>query len=161
MKKNDTAFYKIKVGAVSLLLCGLFTVFAVGCSSNDGGNPDESENSLLSDDQSNNADFEPGTSVSKITFPSMSPSTNHTGSFGNGRPTETKPAPEGGKITIGELEIIPITRPDSTEPPESSTDEAAEDTRFNIELPRGTLSTKDSFDIVDDTTATEVYGFNG
>ena len=160
MKKNDTALYKLKVAAVSVLLCGLFTVFAVGCSSNDGGKPDESENNLLSDDRSNNAVFEPGTSISKITFPPMLPSTDHTGSFGNGRPTETKPAPEAGKITIGELEIIPITRPDPTEPPESSA-AAADDTRLDIDLPRVTLNPNDSFDIVDDTTATEVYGFNG
>ena len=161
MRKNDTALYKIKVGAVSVLLCGLFTVFAVGCSSNDGGSPDETENTSLSDSQSKNANFEPGTAISKITFPTMPPSSDHTGTFGNGRPTETKPVPEGNKITIGELEIIPITRPDPAEPPESSTAAAADDTKFNIELPKGTLNTEGFFDIVDDTTATMVYGFNG
>lgn len=164
MRKNDTALYKIKVGAVSVLLCGLFTVFAVGCSSNNEGDPDETENTSLSDSRSKSINFEPVvTSISKMTLPAISPSGDYTGAFNGGRPTETKPAPEGNKITIGELEIVPITRPDKTDKPEEPDEpvqdtEETEDDLPGIELPRVTLTLPDNVGI---TTGTIVYGFNG
>ena len=112
----------------------------------------------------------------------MSPTGIQTGAFNNGRPTETRPSPEGGRVTIGELEIVPFTKPDITTAPEVTAAEAEEtdETRYNMENPKITFDDNrdpdatrsnverpkitlngDSFDIVDDTTATEVYGFNG
>ncbi|MDE7281366.1 MAG: hypothetical protein K2N36_06470 [Ruminiclostridium sp.] len=158
MKKKDTALYKIKICAVSVLLCGLFTIFAVGCS-NGEGDADGSENTLNSSNgQNGNVNFPEGSTVPKITLPDSTAS-----GIPMSRPNETKVTLDGNhKLTMAEISIIPFTRPDLQLPSETtSADEEADETKNFIGLPRETFGNEDSFDIVDDTTATEVYGFNG
>ena len=154
MRKNDTALYKIKVCAISVLLCGLFTVFAVGCSNQEG---DDSEST--SESQNSNVEFPSVSTVPKITLPTNGSAGVLTGNFSGGRPSETKATLDGNKVTIGEIALIPITRPDVPDETVSDTKDA-DNTKFDFELPKGTINTQDVFDIVDDTTATMVYGFN-
>lgn len=152
MKKKDTALYKFKVCAVSILLCGLFTVFAVGCSNQEADNPENTSNH-----QNGSAGSPSVNTISKITLPTN----DSTGSFSGGRPTGSKETlPD--KITMGEISIIPITKP---EPSDETTSSAAtadnENTKFSFDFSRGTFATGDFFDIGEDTTPTMVYGFNG
>ena len=156
MKKKDTALYKCKTCAVSILLCGLFTVFAVGCSNQEAENPENT-----SYHQNESADFPPANTISKITLPTKDSTGTHTGSFSGGRPTGSKETiPE--KITLGEASLIPFTRPEpSDETTTSAVTAENENTKFSFDFSIGTLATGDFFDIGEDTTPTMVYGFNG
>lgn len=159
MRKTDTLAYKIKACTVFALMVGLFAVLAAGCSDQEGNNPEYTSNSLNS-----NAEYfsnQTVTTMAKITLPTRDPSGANTGSFSGGRPTETKVTIDGNKITMGEVSLIPITKPATPEVTESSSEaSAAEDTRFSLDFSIGTIDTGDFFVIGEDTTATMVYDFN-
>ncbi|MBD5080203.1 MAG: hypothetical protein HDT44_00355 [Ruminococcaceae bacterium] len=156
MKKKDTVLYKIKVCTFSVLLCGLFTVFAVGCSNGgDEGDGDSSENS--SDNSNVSIAIPEGSTIPKITFPDSTAS-----GIPINRPDETRVTLGGNnRLTMAEISIVPFTRPDLSLPSETTSADDEDETVSFIGLPRETLNGDNSFDIVDDTTATEVYGFNG
>lgn len=159
MRKTDTLSYKIKACTVFALLVGLFAVLAAGCSDQEGNNPEYTSNS-----QNSNAEYfsnQTVTTVAKITLPTKDSTGAYTGSFSGGRPTETKVTIDGNKITMGEVSLMPITKPAPPEVTESSSETpAAEDTRFSFDFTKGTIDTGDFFVIGEDTTATMVYGFN-
>ena len=156
MKEKDTAIYKFKACAVSVLLCGLFAVFAAGCSGQEADNPENPSNH-----QNEDADSPSINAGSKITLPTNDSTGVYTGSFSGGRPTGSKETlPE--KITMGEISIAPITKPQpSDETVSGSVTEENENTKFSFDFSRGTLDAGGFFDIGEDTTPTMVYGFNG
>ncbi len=175
MKKKDTALYKIKVCATSILMCGLFAVVAVGCSNQEADNPDKTENNENGSSQNEGSGLTSNTGFSKITLPTKEPSKTHQGdstgndpsetpqgdSIGN-NPSETEFTIDGNKITMGIISFAPITKPDV--PDETTTVAEATtaniDTSFSFSLPQGTINTQDVFVIGEDTTPTKVYGFN-
>lgn len=165
MRKTDTLSYKIKACSVFALLVGLFAVLAAGCSKQEEKSPEYTSDISSSDSSKNSiADFfssQTVTTMAKITLPTVDSTGSYTGSFSGGRPTETKATLDGNKITMGEVSLIPITKPAPAETAESTSEAAtAENTRFPLEIPKGTIETGDFFVIGEDTTATMVYGFN-
>lgn len=161
MKRKDTASYKVKACAVSILLCSLFAVLAVGCSNQEADNPENT-----SQYQSGNLSSKDNGTADKITLPTDNkitlPKNDSTGSFSGGRPTEPGQTTPGHKLTMGEITLVPFTRPEA---PKETTSTAAtvpsENTDFSFDISVGTIPTGSFFVIGEDTTPTAVHGFNG
>lgn len=151
MRKTDTALYKAKVCAVSVLLGGLFTLFAAGCSERVGNNPENA-----SDSQNGNAELSSNSAAVTAADTDLS----------GEAPELTRITLEGGKITMekitaGEISIAPVTSPEVPYLIVSGHETGGnEGTGIGFDLPQNTLNTQDHFVMGEDTTATMVYGFN-
>ncbi len=144
MKKHDTPIYKFKACAAAVILCGLFTVFAVGCSQKtESENPQHSASRDISDLEVH----------TRITFPELSKL----------EPDQSyiRTIVSAEILTMEEISLGELTIPDgeTTTNPSMAVFEN-EKTENNPFLKETMVTPEDVFVIGEDTTATMVYGFN-
>ena len=154
MKKHDTFIYKFKACATAAVLCGLFTVFAVGCSQKTYSESPQQSANISSSSNSASIDFSGIELQTRITFPEMSDAEPD--------PSHIRTIDSIDDVTMGQLSLGEPTIPDdeTTSVPIIAIFEN-EKTETKAPFSRETMATLEGvFVIGEDTTATMVYGFN-